>query len=80
MNDNADKGRGFCLVVDGVQYSVGHPLITGGEIMDLAGIPREVGLILIAEDGTQRVVGEEERLNLAQLKGKFKRCPRFVRG
>ena len=80
MDEKTGKGASFCLVVDDVQYTVDHPLITGGEIMDLAGIPREIGLILIAQDGTQQVVGEDERINLAQLKGKFKRCPRFVRG
>ena len=74
------KGREFCFEVDGVSYANDHPRITGGEIMDRAGIPREVGLIFVEPDGTQRVVPEDEVINLAQLAGKFKRCPTFVRG
>lgn len=72
--------RMFCFIVDDVRFEVDRPKVTGGEIMDRAGIPREVGLIQVFEDETQRVVGEDETINLAAFHGKFKRCPQFVRG
>jgi len=80
MSNQSEEGRSFCYVVDGVQYESSHPRITAGEIMDSAGIPREVGLIEISEDGTLRNVGADETFNLAQHFGKFKRCPSFNRG
>ena len=80
MQEEGKRKRDFCYVVDGVDYTNDHPRITGGEIMDTASIPREVGLILVSPDGTQRVVPEDEIINLAELHGKFKRCPTFIRG
>ncbi|MFW6114454.1 MAG: hypothetical protein ACOC7K_01805 [bacterium] len=80
MGAKENKGRMFCFVVDGTQYERKHPLVTAGEIMDIAGIPREVGLIYIEPNGTHRVVPDDERFNLAKLAGKFKRCPQFKRG
>ncbi len=80
MSKEEAGSQPFCYQVDGVEYVNDHPRITGGEIMDGAGIPREVGLILVDEDGTQRVVPEDEVINLAQFHGRFKRCPTFVRG
>ena len=54
------EGKFFTIFVDGQEFHIEQSTITGGEIMDLAGIPREVGLIEIQEDGTQVQVGEEE--------------------
>ena len=54
-----DKGQGqggngpfFTLFIDGTEYHVSEPTITGREIMILGGIAPEVGLILLLEDGT----------------------------
>ena len=80
MTQEEKKGRMFCFMVDGTKYEWNHPLITAGEIMDTAQIPREVGLIHVEPDGTHRVVPDDERFNLAELTGKFKRCPQFKRG
>ena len=52
---------------------------TGGEIMDLAGIRREVGLIAILEDGTQVQVAEDAVVEL-KSGARFKAAPRFLRG
>lgn len=76
----SERRQTFCFVVDGTPFEHGHPLITAGEIMDRAGIPREVGLIHVLPDGTHRVVDDEEIVNLAKLAGKLKECPDFVRG
>jgi len=55
--------------VDGVIYRHDAPFITGGEIMDLAGIPRDQGLVLIHEDGTQETVSMDKRIRLVPRAG-----------
>ena len=65
--------------IDGVGCVVEKSELTGAEIMDLAGIPREVGLILVLEDGTQVQVKEDEVIELRPGR-RFKKAPRFVRG
>ncbi len=73
------EGKFFTLFVDGQEFHIEQPTITGGEIMDLAGIPREIGLIEIQENGTQVQVGEDEVIELKPGR-RFKKAPRFVRG
>lgn len=75
-----EGGKLYALVVDGTEYRVHQESITGAEIMDLAGIPREVGLILIEEDGTQRPFGTDEVFTFEGPGRRFKRRPTFVRG
>ena len=71
---------------DSVEFWVNGRLVdasnsgpTGGEIMDVAGIRREVGLIAVLEDGTQVQVGEDEVVELSSG-ARFKAAPRFLRG
>jgi multiubiquitin len=73
------RGKFFTFFVDGKEFHVEKETIIGGEIMDLAGIPREVGLILVKEDGTQVSVGADESIELKPGR-RFKKAPRFVRG
>lgn len=73
------KGKSFVFEVDGQEYRIEEETITGGEIMDLAGIPRDVGLVQILEDGTQRQVGVDEVIELKPGR-QFKKRPRFQRG
>ena len=70
----AQKVRKFCFDVDGTTLEHDGPRITGGEIMDAAGIPRNVGLLFVSEDGSHEVVGDDEVVNLASLVGQFKHC------
>ena len=53
--------------------------ITGGQIMDMAGIPRETGLIELLPDGTQQQVSADESFELHPGRH-FKKAPRFKRG
>ncbi len=69
----------FMTSIDGVRCVAETSTLTGAEIMDLAGIPREIGLVMVLEDGTQVQVKEEEVVELRQGR-KFKRAPRFMRG
>ena len=72
-------GRFHVFFVDDKEFRVQQRTISGGEIMDLAGIPRQVGLLLILEDGTQRPVAPDEVIELKPGR-RFKKAPRFKRG
>lgn len=76
---SAKGGPFFTFFVDDREFRIEQSTITGGEIMDLAGIPREVGLLLIEDDGTQRQIPPEEVIEL-QPGRRFKKAPRFKRG
>lgn len=76
------KGHGgpfYTFFVDDREFHVDEPTITGAQIMNMSGIPRETGLILILEDGTQQSVAPEEVVELKPGR-RFKRAPRFKRG
>jgi len=82
MSENKKKnghGKFYTLFIDDVEYHVDKPALTGKEIMDLGGIPYEVGLLLILEDGTQVQVAEDEVIELKPGR-RFKKAPRFKRG
>ncbi|HLA82855.1 MAG TPA: multiubiquitin domain-containing protein [Thermoleophilia bacterium] len=75
-------GRGgpfYTVFVDDVEFHFDHTPVTGGEIMDVAGIPHEVGLLLIHEDGTQEQIGADQEIDLRPGR-RFKKAPRFKRG
>jgi hypothetical protein len=75
-----DRGGPFyTFFVDDREFHVDQPTISGAEIMDVAGIPREVGLVLLLEDGTQRTFGADETIELEPGR-RFKKAPRFKRG
>jgi hypothetical protein len=69
----------YFVEVDGLEVGFDHEPVTGSEIMDEAGVSREVGLVQILEDGTQKPVTPDE---LFELKPghRFKKRPRFKRG
>lgn len=74
-----DRKTNYFIEVDGEEYELHRDEITGGEIMDLAGIPRDQGLLEILDDGTQRPVGIDEEIELKPGK-RYKKRPRFKRG
>jgi hypothetical protein len=76
---NAQREAFYTLFVDDLEFHVDDPTITGGQIMDLAGIRREEGLLLIDEDGSQRQVRADEIIELKPGR-RFKKAPRFKRG
>jgi Multiubiquitin len=69
----------FTFFVDGKEFHVEQSTITGGQIMDLAGIPRDAGLIEVLEDGSQVQVKPDEIIDLRPGR-RFKKAPRFIRG
>lgn len=73
------QGPFYTVFVDDVEYHFDHTPVTGGEIMDAAGIPYEVGLLLIQEDGTQVPVAVDDEIDLKPGR-RFKKAPRFKRG
>lgn len=73
------KGKFYTLFVDGTEYHIDQSEMTGAEIMDLAGIPYNVGLILIEEDGSQTQIHESDVVELKPGR-RFNKAPRFKRG
>ncbi len=71
--------RFFTFFVDDKEFHVEKELMTGGEIMDLAGIAREVGLILVQDDGTQVQINADQAVDLKPGR-RFKKAPHFRRG
>jgi len=71
--------KSYTLFVDGAEYHVENAHMSGAEIMDLAGIPHDIGLILVEEDGSQVQVREEDIVELKPGR-RFKKAPRFIRG
>lgn len=74
-----EHGKFFTVFVDDIEYHFDHSPVTGGEIMDAAGIPHDVGLVLLHEDGTQERIGVDEEVDLKPGR-RFKKAPRFKRG
>lgn len=75
----AVHGKFYTFFVDDREFHIEQPTITGAEIMALAGIPLEIGLQLIEEDGIQRPVAPDEVIELKPGR-RFKKAPRFKRG
>ena len=76
----SDPGKAlFVFEVEDTNYEHNRPEITGGEIMDIAGIPREQGLIQINPDGTTTSIAADQQVRLVP-NARFKRRPRFRRG
>jgi len=72
-------GPFYAIEVDGREIRFDHTPVTGGEIMDAAGIPHSIGLVEILEDGTQRAVTVSEKIDLKPGR-RLKKRPRFKRG
>lgn len=83
--EGAKEKRSFCpVVIDEERFRFEHSPVTGGELMDAAGIPRSVGLLRILPDGTQEQFSEGDELELPHAGeepcGHFMKRVRFKRG
>jgi len=86
---SADDGRGpadpdvtrpvYVYDVDDTTYEYDHPVITGAQIMQSAGIPTTEGMIRILPDGSRESVDADDEVHLVSGL-QFKRRPRFKRG
>lgn len=79
QNQAEHVGPFYTIFVDDIEYRFDHSPVTGKEIMDIAGIPYETGVLLINEDGTQVQVQIDEEIELKPGR-RFKKAPRFKRG
>jgi hypothetical protein len=78
-NHPAAAAAVFAFDVDDTTYRHDRPNITGGEIMELAGITPAQGLVRRNDDGTTTAVPPEAVVYL--VRGlQFRRRPRFKRG
>lgn len=73
------RGKFFTLFIDDKEFHVEQETLTGTEIMALAGIKPEEGLVLILEDGSQTPVKPTDVVELKPGR-RFKKAPRFRRG
>lgn len=78
--ENRNNGKFFTFFVDGKEFHTDKSELSGGEIMDIAGIPRNVGLQEILDDGSQNPVGENEVIQFEGPGRRLKKAPRFRRG
>lgn len=74
------EGKFYTFFVDGEEYQTEESSLTCGEIMDIAGIPRDVGLIHIREDGTEEQCEADEVFEFEGPGRRFKKAPSFRRG
>jgi hypothetical protein len=74
------RGKFFTFFVDDREFRVESESLTAGEVMDMAGIPRDVGLLLINEDGTQTQLQPDDRIEFEGPGRRFRKAPRFKRG
>lgn len=78
--DEKTKGKFFTFFVDEKEFHTEKSQLTGGEIMDIAGIPHSTGIVEILDDGSQKQIGEHEVIELEGHHHKFKKPPKFKRG
>jgi len=78
--EHDDHEKFFTFFVDNKEFHTPEPQITGGQIMDITGIPRSTGLIEIMEDGSQVQINENEVIEFKGSGRRFKKAPRFKRG
>lgn len=72
-------GKFFTFFVDDVEHRIDHSPATGAELMDIAGVPHDVGLVLLLEDGTQETIKPTDTIELEPGR-RLKKAPRFKRG
>jgi hypothetical protein len=77
--ERTEKDHIYELEVDGVDYTVEQHAITGAQIMALAEISPQEGLLQILPDGTQEQVQPDQVITL-KPGHRFKKRPRFKRG
>ena len=69
----------FFFEVDDMNYEYDHPVITGAEIMAIAGISPNDALVQVLPDGSRKAISPTEEVRL--VPGiHFKRRPKFKRG
>ncbi len=73
------SGKFYTFFVDGQELRSDEPILTVAQIKLLAGVPADVPLIEVREDGTQIQLRDDEVIELKPGR-RFKKAPRFVRG
>lgn len=72
-------GKFYTLFVDGQELRSDEPVLTVAQIKLLAGVPIDVPLIEVRDDGIQIQLSDDEAIELKPGR-RFKKAPRFVRG
>lgn len=78
--ETAAPPRLFCFDFEGRRFSTPDDAVTPREIRRIVGgIPDNVPIVQILEDGTQKTLAETESVPLVHCI-RFRRLPRFIRG
>jgi hypothetical protein len=75
----AAHGTVYTVEVDGTELQFDRTPVTARDIMAVAKIPVEQGMVEVLEDGTQRKVERDESFELDPGR-RLKKRPRFRRG
>ncbi len=73
------QGKKFYFWVDGVEYIVDRESITVAEIKETGGVPADLPLLLLNDDGTEELLQDDMVIELKPGR-RFARAPRFKRG
>lgn len=73
------KGPKYHFWVDEVEYVVLEESISIGQIKQLAGVPEDIPLILLHQDGSEETLPDSYIIDLKPGR-RFAKAPRFKRG
>jgi len=76
---NEEHGPKYHFWVDGVEHVVHQETLTVAEIKAIGGVPADLPLLLLHDDGTEEVLRDDETVELKPGR-RFARAPRFKRG
>lgn len=62
------------------EYKMDKKKVSGAELMDIVGVPHEVGLVWLKDDGTQQFIGVDDDFTFDGPGRRIKKAPTFKRG
>jgi len=73
------KGKKYYFWVDGVEHIVQDESLTVAQIKEIGGVPADLPLLLLNEDGSEEALRDDMIIELKPGR-RFARAPRFKRG
>ncbi len=62
------------------EHRVEKETVSGAELMDLLGVPHDVGLVWLKDDDTQQFIGVSDNFTFEGPGRRLKKAPTFKRG
>lgn len=63
-----------------IEQKADKKTVSGTELMDIVGVPHDVGLVWLKRDGTQQFIGAEDEFTFKGPGRRLKKAPVFKRG